>query len=90
MDYGSPAHYRTILESVRKTEHAIIVREAVRRGGVAYDIASIIQEDAFDYPDAPIRILAGKNTPIPFNLNLEKASVPQKDDIVVAVKQLVG
>jgi pyruvate dehydrogenase E1 component beta subunit len=68
----------------------IIVQEAVRRGGVASDIASIIQEEAFDYLDAPIKILAGKNTPIPFNLNLEKASVPQQDDIFAAVKQMVG
>jgi pyruvate/2-oxoglutarate/acetoin dehydrogenase E1 component len=85
-----PLDTESILESVRKTERCLIVQEAVRRGGVASDIASIIQEQAFDYLDAPIKILAGHNTPIPFNLNLEKASVPQQDDIVVAVKQLVG
>ncbi len=79
-----------ILESVRKTERCLIVQEAVRRGGVASDIASIIQGEAFDYLDAPIRILAGHNTPIPFNLNLEKACVPQQNDIIDAVKQLVG
>jgi pyruvate/2-oxoglutarate/acetoin dehydrogenase E1 component len=84
-----PLDKNSILESVRKTEHCLIVQEAVRRGGVASDIASIIQEEAFDYLDAPIRILAGHNTPIPFSLNLEKASVPQQDDIVAAVKQLV-
>ena len=77
-----------ILDSVRKTEHLIIVQEAVRRGGVASDIASIVQEEAFDYLDAPIRILAGKNTPIPYNVNLEKACVPQQEDIVNAVKQM--
>jgi pyruvate/2-oxoglutarate/acetoin dehydrogenase E1 component len=85
-----PLDTESILESVRKTERCLIVQEAVRRGGVASDIASIIQEQAFDYLDAPIKILAGHNTPIPFNLNLEKASVPQQDDIVAAVKQLVG
>jgi pyruvate dehydrogenase E1 component beta subunit len=85
-----PLDKSSILESVRKTERCLIVQEAVRRGGVASDIASIIQEEAFDYLDAPIRILAGHNTPIPFNLNLEKASVPQQNDIVAAVKQLVG
>jgi pyruvate/2-oxoglutarate/acetoin dehydrogenase E1 component len=85
-----PLDKDSILESVRKTERCLIVQEAVRRGGVASDIASIIQEEAFDYLDAPIRILAGHNTPIPFNLNLEKASVPQQSDIVDAVKQLVG
>jgi len=85
-----PLDKETILTSARKTERVIIVQEAVRRGGVASDIASIIHEEAFDYLDAPIRILAGHNTPIPFNLNLEKASVPQQGDIVAAVKQLVG
>ena len=85
-----PLDTESILESVRKTERCLIVQEAIRRGGVASDIASIIQEQAFDYLDAPIRILAGYNTPIPFNLNLEKASVPQQNDIVSAVKQLVA
>jgi pyruvate/2-oxoglutarate/acetoin dehydrogenase E1 component len=84
-----PLDKDSILESVRKTERCLIVQEAVRRGGVASDIASIIQEEAFDYLDAPIKILAGHNTPIPFSLNLEKASVPQQDDIVAAIKQLV-
>jgi pyruvate dehydrogenase E1 component beta subunit len=84
-----PMDKQLILDSVRKTERCLIVQEAVRRGGVASDIASIIQEEAFDYLDAPIKILAGKNTPIPFNLNLEKASVPQQDDIVAAISQLV-
>jgi len=85
-----PLDKELILESIRKTERCLIVQEAVRRGGVASDIASIIHEEAFDYLDAPIKILAGHNTPIPFNLNLEKASVPQQNDIVAAVKQLVG
>jgi pyruvate/2-oxoglutarate/acetoin dehydrogenase E1 component len=64
------------------------VQEAVRRGGVASDIASIVQEEAFDYLDAPIKILAGKNTPIPYNVNLEKACVPRQGDIMRAVRQM--
>jgi len=84
-----PLDKEMILESVKKTEHVLIVQEAVRRGGVASDIASIIQQEAFDYLDAPIAILAGKNTPIPFNLTLEKACVPQADDIVEAVQRIV-
>ena len=83
-----PLDKEMILESVRKTEHLVIVQEAVRRGGVASDIASIVQEEAFDYLDAPIKILAGKNTPIPFNVNLEKACVPRQQDIVRAVKKM--
>jgi len=78
-----------ILESVKKTEHVVIVQEAVRRGGVASDIASIIQEEAFDYLDAPIEIVAGMNTPVPFNLDLERGSVPQEEDIIRAVKRAV-
>jgi pyruvate dehydrogenase E1 component beta subunit len=76
-----------ILASVQKTERVVIVQEAVRRGGVASDIASMIQEEAFDYLDAPIEIVAGKNTPIPFNLKLEQFCVPQQEDIIKAVKK---
>jgi len=76
-----------ILDSVRKTERLVIVQEAVRRGGVASDIASIVQQEAFDYLDAPIEIVAGKNTPMPFNTHLERASVPQEADIVEAVRR---
>jgi pyruvate dehydrogenase E1 component beta subunit len=79
-----------LLESVRRTEHVVIAQEAVRRGGVAADIASMLQAEAFDYLDAPIEIVAGKNTPIPFNLNLEKATVPQEEDIAAAVRRVLG
>lgn len=79
-----------ILDSVRKTEHLVIVQEAVRRGGVASDIASIVQQEVFDYLDAPIEIIAGKNTPIPFNAQLERASVPQESDIMEAVRRSLG
>ena len=85
-----PLDKEMILDSVRKTEHVVIVQEAVRRGGVASDIASIIQAEAFDYLDAPIEIVAGKNTPIPFNLTLESACVPQEKDIIEAVKRTAG
>ncbi len=85
-----PLDKELILESVRKTEHVVIVQEAVRRGGVASDLASIIQAEAFDYLDAPIEILAGLNTPVPFNLTLESACVPQEADIVRAVKRVLG
>ena len=82
-----PLDKELILESVRKTEHVVIVQEAVRRGGIASDIAAIIQAEAFDYLDAPIEIVAGMNTPIPFNLTLESACVPQETDIIEAVKK---
>ena len=85
----NPLDKHLILESVRKTEHVLIVQEAVRRGGIASDIASIIQAEAFDYLDAPIEILAGLNTPCPFNLKLEQLIVPSVEDIVQAAKKAV-
>jgi pyruvate dehydrogenase E1 component beta subunit len=85
-----PLDVDLILESVRKTEHVIIIQEAVRRGGVASDIASLIQYEAFDYLNAPIEIIAGLNTPIPFNLNLEADSIPKVEDIVTAAKRCLN
>jgi pyruvate/2-oxoglutarate/acetoin dehydrogenase E1 component len=82
-----PLDKELILTSVRKTERLVIVQEAVRRGGVASDIASIVQQEAFDHLDAPIEIVAGKNTPIPFNAHLERVSVPQEAEIIMAVKR---
>ena len=79
----------TIVESVKKTEHVVIVQEAVRRGGVASDLAALIQAEAFDYLDAPVEIVAGRNTPIPYSQQLEQACIPQEADIVDAVKRAV-
>ncbi|MBK5948482.1 alpha-ketoacid dehydrogenase subunit beta [Rhodobium orientis] len=84
-----PLDKDAILASVAKTNRVVIVQEAVRRGGVASDIASIIQQEAFYDLDAPVEIVAGMNTPIPFNLELEKASVPQTSDIVAAAKSVL-
>ena len=85
-----PLDRELILDSVRKTERVVIAQEAVRRGGVASDLAAIIQAEAFDHLDAPIEIAAGLDTPIPYNLNLERACVPQQQDIVAAVKRTLG
>jgi pyruvate dehydrogenase E1 component beta subunit len=84
-----PLDRELILSSVRKTEHVLIAQEAVRRGGVASDIASIIQEEAFDYLDAPVGIIAGMNTPVPFNLELEKVVVPGSREIFEAGKKII-
>ena len=84
-----PLDKLTIIDSVKKTEHVLIVQEAVRRGGVGSDISSIIQEEAFDYLDSPVKILGGLNTPCPFNLNLEQVVIPQVDDIVRAAKEVL-
>lgn len=82
-----PLDKAAILESVARTNRVVIVQEAVRRGGVASDIASIIQEEAFYHLDAPIEIVAGLNIPVPFNLELEKESIPQTPAIMAAVRR---
>ncbi|MCK4967136.1 alpha-ketoacid dehydrogenase subunit beta [bacterium] len=84
-----PLDIELIIDSVKKTGRAVIVQEAVRRGGVASDIASLIQERAFDNLEAPIEIIAGKNTPIPFNVHLEKACIPQEEDIIKTIKESI-
>lgn len=84
-----PLDRKMILTSVRKTEHVLIAQEAVRRGGIASDIASVIQEEAFDYLNAPVGIIAGKNTPVPFNLELEKLVVPGSLEIYEAAKKII-
>ena len=85
-----PLDLPTILTSVAKTNRVVIAQEAVRRGGVASDIASLIQKEAFYDLDAPIEIVAGLNIPVPFNLELEKASVPQVDTIKAAIRSIVA
>lgn len=71
-----PLDLKTIISSVKKTNKVIIVQEAVRRGGVASDIATYIMEEAFDFLDRPIKIIAGENTVIPYNPTLELAAIP--------------
>ncbi|WP_243299383.1 alpha-ketoacid dehydrogenase subunit beta [Bacillus litorisediminis] len=85
-----PLDEETIIESVKKTGRVIVVHEAVKRGGFGGEIASVIAEsEAFDYLDAPIKRLGGLPIPIPYNPNLEKAAIPQVEDIIQAVKETV-
>ena len=83
-----PLDKNAILESVNKTSHVAIVHEAVKRGGVGGDISALIMEEAFDALDAPVLRIAGRNTTIPYNLNLEKLCVPSVEDIVSGVRSL--
>jgi pyruvate/2-oxoglutarate/acetoin dehydrogenase E1 component len=85
-----PLDKETIINSVKKTGRLIVVHEAVRRGGIGGEIASMVAEsEAFDYLDAPIKRLGGKEVPIPYNPNLEKAAIPQVPDIIAAVRETV-
>jgi len=85
----APLDKETIIASVRKTEHVVIVHEACKRGGIGGDIAALIMEETFDYLDAPIMRVAGLDTPIQFNLNLEQACIPSVASICQAVLKTV-
>jgi pyruvate dehydrogenase E1 component beta subunit len=85
----TPLDKETILESVEKTGRAIVVHEAVKRGGVGGDIASMIMEEAYDDLDGPVMRICGKNTTIPYNLELEKVCVPSVEEIIEGVLQII-
>ncbi|MGB6407092.1 MAG: alpha-ketoacid dehydrogenase subunit beta [Planococcus donghaensis] len=86
-----PLDIETIVQSVKKTGRLIVVHEAVKRGGFGGEIASLIAEsEAFDYLDAPIKRLGGKAVPIPYNPELEKATVPGVSDIIEAAKETLN
>ena len=85
-----PFDKETLVKSVIKTGKLIIVHEACKRGGFGGEVAAeVMESEAFDYLDAPIKRVAGKNIPIPYCMELEKSAVPQVDDIVNAVREIV-
>jgi acetoin:2,6-dichlorophenolindophenol oxidoreductase subunit beta len=84
-----PLDKETIIKSVCKTGRVLIAHEAPITGGFGGELAAIIaSSDAFDRLDAPIIRLAGRDIPIPYNRTLERASVPQVEDIVKAARSL--
>lgn len=80
-----PFDKETVINSVKKTGRAVVVHEAHKVCGIGAEIASVIQEEAFPYLDAPVIRLGAKQCPLPFNLGLENAVVPQPQDIYAAV-----
>jgi pyruvate/2-oxoglutarate/acetoin dehydrogenase E1 component len=84
-----PLDKETIVRSVKKTGRVLIVHEACKTGGYGGELAAVIAEsEAFDYLDAPIVRLAGRDIPIPYNRTLEYHTVPQVEHIVEAAREL--
>jgi pyruvate/2-oxoglutarate/acetoin dehydrogenase E1 component len=79
----------TVLKSVRNTNRVVIVHEECRQGGFGAEIAAQIQEQAFDFLDAPVERVGAKDVPIPYSEPLERAVIPQEEDIVKAVKKVL-
>lgn len=85
-----PLDEDTIMESVIKTGRVLIVEDDCRNNGWGAEVAArIAGGEAFDYLDAPIMRLAGLDIPIPYNPKLEKKAVPQVEDIVDGIKQVL-
>jgi pyruvate/2-oxoglutarate/acetoin dehydrogenase E1 component len=84
-----PMDVGCVLDSVRRTGRLVVAQEAIKRGGVGSDVAAMVAEQAFDRLRAPIARVAGINSVVPFNLALEKATVPQVADIVAGVRSVL-
>jgi len=80
-----------IINSVKKTNRLVTVEEGWPQCGIGAEIAGIVMEsDAFDYLDAPVERITGADVPMPYALPLEKAALPQVDDITAAIKRTLG
>jgi pyruvate dehydrogenase E1 component beta subunit len=80
-----PLDLDTILASVRKTNRCVVVEEGWPHGGVGANLAALIQEQAFDYLDAPIGRVTGADVPMPYAKNLEQIAFPHEPDVIDAV-----
>ncbi|MGA7431380.1 MAG: pyruvate dehydrogenase complex E1 component subunit beta [Xanthobacteraceae bacterium] len=81
-----PMDTATIIESVKKTGRVVTVEEGWKQSGVGSEIAASLMEDAFDFLDAPVMRVCGKDVPMPYAANLEKLALPSVAEVVEAAK----
>ena len=84
-----PWDKEAVLASVRKTSKVLVLHEDTHTGGFGAEIAATIAEEAFEDLDAPVRRLTAPDTPVPFSPPLEKAFIPQVDDVAKGLRELV-
>ncbi len=84
-----PLDMEPVIESFKKTNRAVIVEEGWKSFGVGAEVSSRIYEQAFDFVDAPIRRVAQKEVPLPYNRALEQFALPQVADVIAAVKEVL-
>ena len=85
-----PLDHDTIIESVKKTNRLIILEEAWPFGSVSTEITYRIQDEAFDYLDAPIKRITTADTPAPYSPVLLEAWIPNSKDVIKAVKEVLN
>ena len=83
-----PMDTDTIVASVKKTGRLVTVEEGWQQSGVGAEIAARVMEHAFDYLDAPVRRVSGKDVPMPYAANLEKLALPSVAEVVEAAKSV--
>jgi pyruvate dehydrogenase E1 component beta subunit len=81
-----PLDTETLIASVKKTGHAVAIEEGWQQCGVGAEIVARLMEQAFDYLDAPVARVSGKDVPMPYAANLEKLALPTVADVVAAAK----
>ena len=86
----APLDREAIVETVKKTSKVIILHEATRTGGIAGEIAAIINEGAFEHLDGPITRVTSIDTPVPYAPPLEEFFLPQVDDVLKAARSLAA
>jgi 2-oxoisovalerate dehydrogenase E1 component beta subunit len=85
-----PWDRETVLESVRRTSRALVLHEDTRTGGFGAEILATVAEEAFEDLDAPLRRIGAPDTPVPFSPPLERAFIPQVDDVVAGLRELAA
>jgi pyruvate dehydrogenase E1 component beta subunit len=81
-----PLDIDTIIASVKKTNRLVSLEEGWSFAGIGAEIAALVMEQAFDYLDAPVRRVSGKDVPLPYAANLERLALPQIDEVIAAAK----
>ncbi|MEX2127956.1 MAG: pyruvate dehydrogenase complex E1 component subunit beta [Xanthobacteraceae bacterium] len=84
-----PMDIATVLESVKKTNRVVTIEEGWPQSGVGADVAARIMEQAFDWLDAPVTRVTGKDVPMPYAANLEKLALPSIAEVVEAAKAVL-
>jgi pyruvate dehydrogenase E1 component beta subunit len=84
-----PLDMDPVIESFKKTNRAVVVEEGWKSFGVGAEVSARIYEQAFDYVDAPLRRVAQKEVPLPYNRTLEQSALPQVEDVIAAVKEVL-
>ena len=85
-----PFDVETVVASVKKTNRIVAVEEGWPFAGIGSELAAIMMEECFDWLDAPVKRVAGKDVPLPYAANLERLAVPQVEDIVAAAREVAN